>query len=192
VRGWQRGQSRRRWKRWRWSDGLLWHQCHTVFLRYDRCSKPSGVYGTEYFLFCVLLGTNGGPGGDGGHGGSGGDGGDAGDSADINIYLRDADCDLLSLVGELHNQSMPGGQAGAGGAGGRGGAGGPGTFFFCLMLLLCIDYYLSLPVLLHRRSWLHLDNRWTKWHYSNELQPGRISRCVWHQRFQRVERFGRA
>jgi hypothetical protein len=51
--------------------------------------------------------------GNGGNGGHGGNGGNAGHSADIEIYVKPQDLDLLSLIGDMRNEGV------AGGAGGR-------------------------------------------------------------------------
>jgi hypothetical protein len=65
-------------------------------------------------------------GGNGGNGASGGNGGNSGHSADIEIYVKPHDLDLLSLVGDMRNETVPGGAGGARGIAGTGGGGGRG------------------------------------------------------------------
>ncbi len=61
---------------------------------------------------------NGGP---GGNGGNGGDGGNSGNSADIDIYCKAEDIDLLTTFDEIDNGVVIGGAKGKGGCGGDGG-----------------------------------------------------------------------
>lgn len=72
--------------------------------------------------FCVSIA----PGGPGGRGGDGARGGDSGDSANIEIYCKHEDLDLLTSFAQLQNYAMYGGRAGQGGRGGSGGCGGSG------------------------------------------------------------------
>ncbi len=72
-------------------------------------------------LCCFKSFSSIGPGGPGGNGGDGGHGGDSGNSADIDIYCKAEDIDLLTTFHILENHAIPGGAAGRGGRGGDGG-----------------------------------------------------------------------
>ena len=80
-----------------------------------------GIDATEH-----SIGTDGGQGGTGGDGSNGGDGGDGGHSADIRIYVKQVDLDLLSAIAQINAGSPSGGRGGKPGDGGIGGPGGDG------------------------------------------------------------------
>jgi hypothetical protein len=65
-------------------------------------------------------------GGNGGKGGNGGSGGNAGLSGNIDIYVKEADIDLLVAIESTNVDEARGGRGGAFGVGGTGGGGGRG------------------------------------------------------------------